>query len=143
MGGAAAGGKGKKKGGKGKGKGKKPDDDGPVDVDWLAKAWPEARQMGPLQTKCSLLNKKVKIKLAAATSGFIYFLTLVKPRYPIDPIGALLELINSPLGDVGMISPKKVLNTILNVGPIQNALQEIRKVYNKYKKAQKGGKKKK
>jgi hypothetical protein len=100
----------------------------PVTVEWLARFWMTAWYNPFTWGRCRRLSKQVSAALTAATSGWHYALTVIKFKYPFNPIGGLLELLDGPIGGIGLgIDVRTLLNFILGLPVIQHGLRLIRR----------------
>ncbi|MCL2228378.1 MAG: hypothetical protein FWC00_00950 [Firmicutes bacterium] len=101
----------------------------PVTVEWLARFWNTAWWNPITRGFCKKIDFKVKVALTTATAGWHWALFFIKFKYPFNTVGALLELFDGPLGEIGFIvTPKGLLNLILGLPGIQDMLRFLRRL---------------
>jgi hypothetical protein len=101
----------------------------PVDLAFLLRFWDTMYHNPILFWKCRQINKMVRVSLGTATAGWSYAVIIVKFKYITNTIGGLLELVNGPIGAIGLgINVRSLLNFVLKLPIIQQALQLLRKV---------------
>jgi hypothetical protein len=101
----------------------------PADLAFLLRFWDAMYHNPILFWKCRQINKMVRVSLGTATAGWTYAIVIIKFKYITNTIGGLLELVNGPIGAIGIgINVRSLLNFILKLPIIQQALQLLRKI---------------
>jgi len=116
---------------------KESDKSKPVDFQTLVKIWREGRRhpSPSLRSQMAWANNFVYNKLSAIGFPWLTIGLFLKTKFkfrrvPIhgistaDPIGALLQLVDSPMG--GMINPKELIDFLLRFPPLQTILKAMR-----------------
>jgi hypothetical protein len=100
---------------------------GPVTIGWVKKSWERLVANAATQTLCANLNRTVQVALAGATAGFAYLLTIIKPKYVTDTIGALLDMATNDFLNA-FVPVQGILNGVIQIPQIQKPLQAIRAI---------------
>ena len=101
----------------------------PVTLKWLVDYWNTAWFNVLTMKLCRRIDKIVKAQLTALTSGWHWAITLVKFKYPFNTIGSLLELLEGPVGSIGLgIDVRQIINAVLKFPIIQQLLKLLRRI---------------
>ena len=107
----------------------------PVEFEELLNSWERWVKIPKVRTWVNKVSLKIHKVLTVKTSGLIWVLAIIKPKWVHDPLGCIIDVIKNSTVITAIMDFVMAIKIVLKIEPIQALLKKIRAIADKYNKA--------